>query len=187
MKLRTILESQEEGYFVVSKGGDVACGPHSSREEAIKEQKKFYDDEAPGDPGEYVIDYGTVDSQGHFHKKTNFHESQGGFYQVTIKDCDIFQPDDCIVDPFSITIEYDVGASSHEDHPYGDGSARENFKGELEVKAVYSAEPVKILDSDTEKLIRTLPKHTPVEKIPGYEVSFDNWFAEQAEKDDESN
>ena len=114
-------------------------------------------------------------------------ENQGADFSFVIADVDVFEPDQYIIHPFKIRVEYNVGPESHEDHPYGDGTARENFKGELNIKGVYTEEPVPLLSTEDEtKIVKTIPKGAPVQRIPGYKASLDAWFYEQAEKDQDT-
>lgn len=69
---------------------------------------------------------------------------------------------------FDVDVEYDYVGASYSDHPYGSSYAREYHSAsatELETKLAHDVEQ---LDDNDEKVIKTWPKGTNIESLPGW-------------------
>ena len=100
---------------------------------------------------------------------------------VTVKD--MFEPANLIVPTFKARVEYRIGTPGTDDYPIGDGHVHIKDLGEVEVIRVTTDEVIVLLDIDTEAAAQTIQRGTKIEKIPGYDASFDAYFYDQAVED----
>lgn len=97
-----------------------------------------------------------------------------------IKKFDI-NAEDYVIYPFDIEVTYTLGEPSFDDHPYGNGSAREYHAGEVTLVSMETMEAVHLRDlEDEEKIVRTFPKGTSVSKIPGFDHKTEEYIYEKA-------
>lgn len=100
------------------------------------------------------------------------------------KDFDAFEPDGFYVKPFDVKVEVYVEPGSYSDHPYGEGSARENHAPMVAVEHLSANEDVVFYDEETGKEEQKRFKAgTELSKIPGYEKSMKEFFQQWAEEE----
>jgi hypothetical protein len=100
-----------------------------------------------------------------------------------VEEYDGLQPDDMIVEMFDIEVEYSVEDHGYTDHPYGQGTAREEHGSSVNIESAYTVSEVKCYDPENdEKVIKTFPKHTDVADLPGWGDS--DWAYLQKKADD---
>lgn len=80
-------------------------------------------------------------------------------HELIVKKVDIFQSGEFIIYPFNVCVEYKI----------------DDADGEITLLKIIADEDVKLLDQE-EKPVRTVKAGTPIDKIPGYEGSFENFF-----------
>jgi hypothetical protein len=108
-------------------------------------------------------------------------DSGGGSGTFTIKEYDGVQPDDAVVSMFNIDVEYTAEDQGYTDHPYGMGTAREEHGVEVEVTSAVTGEEVTYHHPETDEIMKTFPKGTPVEDLPGWEQKDWDYVQDKAE------
>lgn len=121
--------------------------------------ERHEDDEPEYDDGEY----GTFDAS------------------FIIPEWDGFQPEDVIVDPFSVKVEYTAEGGGHTYHPYGEGYAKESHGYSVSVELTAASE-VTVRDIETDEVVDTFPVGTELSEIPGWHESDREWFEKEALK-----
>lgn len=109
-------------------------------------------------------------------------KKKSDYYDFVVKAWDGHEPDGFYFEPFDVKVEYFAERSSHSDHPYQDGTAREHHPGSLKVQSVTTVKPVKMFNSETDALEKTFPANTELSNMPGWNKSNEFWFEEAAEK-----
>ena len=104
-------------------------------------------------------------------------------YDFIVKKWDGNQPDGQYVKPFDVKVTYHVEDLGYSDHPYGEGTAREEHGKSVSVISIESAEVVEVMNEEGDKVLKTFPTGTPVAKIPGWEESSNDWFQHKAEEE----
>lgn len=108
-------------------------------------------------------------------------EGRGYEDTFTVKEWDGHEPqddDDVYVEPFDVEVTYYAEDLSSE-HPYGEDFAVERIF-DLSIVSLEAAEPVKLVDSDTEEVVEVFPAGTDIRKIPGWSEDSEEWFYELA-------
>jgi hypothetical protein len=95
---------------------------------------------------------------------------------VELKDIDIW--DQAGLEPVNIEVEFDYEAPSGQDHPYGEGSAREELGAVVDIATVRLTKEANIYDED-EKVVRVLKKGTDLMKEPFYKAKDTKWLSDQ--------
>jgi len=91
--------------------------------------------------------------------------------------------DDVYVEPFDVLVAYEYEDLGYSDHPYGEGKARENHGSSVVVTSITANEPVVLKNNDTDKVVKTLPKGTKVQDVPGWDEDSMDFFKQKAEED----
>lgn len=91
--------------------------------------------------------------------------------------------DDVYVVPFDVLVTYEYEDLGYSDHPYGEGKARENHGSSVVVTSITANEPVVLKNNDTDKVVKTLPKGTKVQDVPGWDEDSMDFFKQKAEED----
>lgn len=71
-------------------------------------------------------------------------------------------------DEFEIIASYEYEGSSHSDHPYGEGSAREYHAASGQSTKIVLAQDVEQYDDNGETVLKTWPKGTNISALPGW-------------------
>jgi hypothetical protein len=95
-------------------------------------------------------------------------DDDNGERSFLIREYDGCQPADMIIDLFDLEVTYQLDDGGYTDHPYGEGSAREYHGISVEDYNAVAAEDVICRDPETDEIVKTLPKGTKLEDIPGY-------------------
>jgi hypothetical protein len=98
-----------------------------------------------------------------------------------ISEYDGVQPDDAVVSMFDIRVEYEVEDHGHTDHPYGQGTAREEHGSSVNVTVMETNEEVTYHHPETDEIIKTFPKGTDCGDLPGWEESDTEYVQRKAE------
>ena len=91
--------------------------------------------------------------------------------------------DDVYVEPFDVLVTYEYEDLGYSDHPYGEGTAREHHGSSVVVTSLTSNQEVVLKNNDTDKVVKTYPKGTKVEDIPGWDKDSMEFFQQKAEED----
>lgn len=111
--------------------------------------------------------------------RDEWEESHSGDF--IIRDYDGVQPDDMYV-MMDIRVEYEVEDHGYTDHPYGQGTAREEHGSSVNVTVMETASEVVYYDAETDKPVKTFPKGTDCTDLPGWQESDTEYVQSQAEK-----
>lgn len=99
-----------------------------------------------------------------------------------VKDWDGNQTKNEFVEPFDVLVVYELEDLGHSDHPYGEGTAREYHGHNIYIIDLLANEPVEIKDTAEEKVLKTLPKGTKLQNMPGWDEKFMEYFQQKAEE-----
>ncbi len=111
------------------------------------------------------------------------HSKKSDTYEFIFKEYDGLEPDGFYVKPFDVVVEYYGEHSSHSDHPYQDGTAREHHPGSFSVISLKSAEDVILMDEEGKNEVKRFKKGTDLKDIPGFNKSDEAFFFNKAEED----
>lgn len=87
------------------------------------------------------------------------------------------------VEMFDVEIHYTVTDNGVEKHPYGQGDAEEDLGFETEIDKAVTKTSVTQYDEDGETVIKTFPKGTHIDKLPGWKEKMWDIFEKAVEKD----
>lgn len=82
------------------------------------------------------------------------------------------------LDSADVDVFYDYEAASHDDHPYGSGTAREHHPAQIQITAVVLAEDADRFDEDGE-VIGKLKEGTDLMSQPWWDDKWNDWLAEK--------
>lgn len=102
--------------------------------------------------------------------------------EFTIQEYDGVQPDDSYTNMFDIHVEYEVEDHGYTDHPYGQGTAREDHGSSVNVTVMKTAEEVTYHNPDTDEVIKKFPKGTDCVDLPGWNEGDTEFVQNKAEE-----
>lgn len=91
---------------------------------------------------------------------------------------DVTELSDETYEPFTMTVAYWFEAGSHSDHPYGEGSAREEHPADWGITNVTLKSIANHLDENNE-IVKAYPVGTDVRKMPGWDLKLQAWYEEK--------
>jgi hypothetical protein len=107
--------------------------------------------------------------------------------EFTVSKWDGNEPDEGYIKPFDVIVTYKKEDFGHSDHPYGEGSAREQHGMSVFDVVIKTAESVILMDDDGNEVIKTFPIGTLISDIPGWETTSFSIFQDKAEEHANSN
>lgn len=88
--------------------------------------------------------------------------TEAKLHRVELSDVDIW--DRAGLEPVDLEIEFDYEEPSYSNHPYGEGTAREDHPAVIDISAVKLLKDANIYDDNEEKVLRVLAKGTDLLK-----------------------
>ena len=103
------------------------------------------------------------------------HELRAKRFSTILLDVDIW--DRAGLEPVNVDIDYEFEPSSHSDHPYGEGTAREDHPATVTILKVKLVKDANIYDD--EKVVKVLKSGTDLMKEPFYTPKNTAWLEDQ--------
>lgn len=81
---------------------------------------------------------------------------------------------------FDVDVTFDYTPEDYTQHVPGDPTTRERHPADVELVTIVLADNVEAYDEDGEKVVKTFPKGTPIEQLPGWTEKMERAIEDEA-------